>query len=111
MSDCVLTPAYPADFPLEAAKVVIATVRGQEEVAHGIHAGWVLLGFGCGHFLPCDPLVVGGTDNQEERLARLLEQAIEVKNTPPDQLKGVAIPWDQIVQLVMLVLASWLTKK
>jgi hypothetical protein len=99
-----LTPAYPKDLPVEALVALVQVLRGQADPQLGVHAAWIITGFGLDKVYPPSGAVRTGM-HVESIEAALLQHLGPLVDEHEKGLK-ITIPWDVILPLVL----QWLIK-
>jgi hypothetical protein len=102
-----LTP-YPSD-PGPAIELVVSKLKGEDvELGCAIHAGWDVVGYGLGKFIPDehDHLVAASPPYSREKVIEVLEDT---------QRKGVAgfpaIDWVQVAMTLLPIILEWLKQR
>lgn len=101
---------YPSIFPAEEVRVLLPILRGEAPPAStATHAAWVVVGYGASQILPDGPQPMGAAPLTESACADCLEQASRAPvGAVADHLD--AIPWGQIVLLLLELASRWLKK-
>lgn len=100
----MVQPPYPDAFPIDAAKVVIAKLRGGDmPLGNVIHAAWVMTGYSLSITLPA-PQVVGDLAMTDIIAADYLQSQIN----PPAVIGGIALPWKFLATFLAKKLVEWI---
>ena len=100
----MISPPYPDALPIEAAKVVIAKLRGGDiPLSSCVHAGWVMVGYSLSVALPA-PQVIGDMVMTDVIAADYLQSQIE----PPMVSGAIALPWKLLASFLAKKLVEWI---
>lgn len=120
----MLQPSYPTEFPLEAAGVLLNAVRGGTSQGEGVHAGWIMLGFGAGQLYgaqsgpvpmmatPATPVRSCPPSENDMRLAAELEKCCPTPPAEGEPVRAAApavgvFPWATVAPLIL----DWILRR
>jgi hypothetical protein len=104
-------PLYPQTFPGDQAMVIVDTVRGRggHSIGCAVQAGWWLIGYALGQYLPPDH-VMAKTRDGNPMTAEQAADTLEHLCTSTSEGVALAVDWVALADAVWALLKAWLQK-